>query len=311
MSDPRDRPVFGGAGVPGPVRGPLDDDSFSESHSRGLTGPPRGRIVVAQAPKSKRAAKPKAAPTVVAREISVVGSFDNPWKKEADEVDAMSHDRWEPTSDDFRAVAGKSSVTVDSWKGLMQVILVSADAESAAGSISRVNIFTHANSNLLALAGHVRPGSATASVTLKVDSAISEETLDQLDSGITINVVSKNEKLAAKKFVMDDVRKRFTKDAVIVIYACHGAVDTAFVQRIADTFQVKVRAFREVIGYYPSFDDADPAPNRPAKVTNRRKVGVGYNSKVKVDDFHQLDSNAVDRAPKAVSQPASTSGDDE
>jgi hypothetical protein len=312
MSDPRDRPVFGGAGVPGPLQGPLNGDSFRQSHSHGLTGPPRGKIVVAQAPRSKKPAKPQAAPTVAAREISVVGSFDNPWTKEADEVDAMSHDRWEPTSDDFRAVAGKSSVKVDSWKGLMQVILTSDDAESAAGSISRVNIFTHANSNLIALAGHVRqPGTAAASVTLKVDSAISEETLDQLDSGITMNVVSKNQKLASKKFVMDDVRKRFTKDAVIVIYACHGAVDTAFVQRIADTFQVKVRAFREVIGYYPSFDDADPAANRPAKVTNRQKVGVGYNSKVKVDDFHKLDSNAVDRPPKQVSQPVSTSGDDE
>lgn len=305
MSDPRDRPVFGGARPPGP----LNDDPFRQSRSHGLMGPPRGTIVVVQAPKSKKAAKPQAAPKIAAREISVVGSFDNPWKKEAEEVDAMSHDRWEPTSDDFRAVAGKSAVELDSWKGLMQVILTNGDAESAAGSISRVNIFTHANSNLIALAGHVRPGNAAASVTLAVDSAISEGTLDQLDSGITINVVSKNKKLASKKFVMDDVRKRFTKDAVIVIYACHGAVDTDFVQRIADTFQVKV--LKDVIGYYPSFDDADPAAKRPGRVTNRRKVGVGYNSKVKVDDFHQLDSDAVDRPPRALSQPASMSDDDE
>jgi hypothetical protein len=146
---------------------------------------------------------------------------------------------------------------------------------------------------------------------LTVDSAISEETLDQLDSGITMSVVSKNKKLASKKFVMDDVRKRFTKDALIVIYACHGAVDSAFVQHIANTFEVKVRAFRDVIGYYPSFDDADPAAKRPARVTNRRKVGVGYDSKVKVDDFHQLDSNATDRPPKTLSQSPSMSNDDD
>ena len=137
-------------------------------------------------------------------------------------------------------------------------------------------------------------------MTLAVDSAISEETLDQLDSGITMNVVSKNKALASKKFVMDDVRKRFTKDAVIVIYACHGAVDTAFVQRIANTFQVKVRAFNDVIGYYPAFDYADAAAKRPARVTNRRKVGVGYNSKVKVDDFHQLDANAARQVSEAA-----------
>lgn len=307
MSDPHDRPVFGGGRWPGP----LNEYSFRRSRSHGLTGPSRGTVVVAQAPRSKKVAKPQTAPKVAAREITLVGSFDNPWKNQADEADAMAQNRWEPTSDDFQAVAGNSAVKVDSWKGLMQVVLTNGDAESGAGSISRVNIFTHANSNLIALAGHVRPTNAAPSVTLTVDSAISEETLDKLDSGITMNVVSKNKTLASKKFVMDDVRKRFTKDAVIFIYACHGAVDTAFVQRIADTFQVKVRAFNDVIGYYPAFDYADPAAKRPARVSNRRKVGVGHNSKVKVDDFHQLDSNAVERSPKTLSQPASMGDDDE
>src|SRR5713226_5407621 len=173
MSDPRDRPVFGGARLPGPLQGPLNDHPFRQSRSGGLTGPPRGTIVVAEGPKSKKAAKPQAAPKDAEREISVIGSFDNPWKKEAEEADAMSHNRWEPTSDDFGAVAGRSAVKVDSWENLLGAILTNGDAESAAGSISRINIFTHANSNLIALAGHVRPGSAAASVTLTVDSAIS------------------------------------------------------------------------------------------------------------------------------------------
>jgi len=305
MSDPRNPSVFGTARQARPLNGPV-----SGSRSPGLAGPRRGTIVVADAPKSKPAAKQKATPKVAAREISVFGDFDNPWAQ-ADEVDAMAHDRWEPTSDDFQAVAGKSAVKVDSWKGLIQVILTKDDAESAAGSISRINIFTHANSDLIALAGHVRPGSTSASVTLNADSAISEEMLDKLDRGITINVASNNKSLASKQFVMDDVRKRFTKDTVIVIYACHSAVDSAFVQHIANTFQVKVRAFTDVIGYFPSFDDADPATKQPAKVTNRRKVGVGRNSKSKFDDFHQLDSNATNRLPKTQTQSPSTSDDDE
>ena len=151
----------------------------------------------------------------------------------------------------------------------------------------------------------------TADVTLNVPNAISEDTLDQLNSGITFKVVSNDKKLASKEFVMDDVRKRFTRDAVIVIYACHGAVDTAFVQRIADTFQVKVRAFREVIGYFPSYEEGDPAAKLAGKVTNRRKVGVGYNSKIKVDEFHQLDANATDRSPKPLSQAGSANDDDQ
>jgi len=305
MSDRLDRGVLGGARRPGPL-----NDPFPRHHASGLTGPPRGTIVVAEAPKTKTAATPKAAPKVVGRELSVYGKFDNQWSVE-DEVTAMAKDRWAPTSDDFAAVAGQSSLQVSSWKSLLQVILTRGDAESAPGSISRINIFTHANSNLIALSGNVRPSSGKADVTLTVSSAISEETLDQLNSGITISVVSKDKKLASRKFVMDDVRKRFTNDAVIVIYACHGAVDTAFVQRIADTFQVKVRAFREVIGYFPSYEEGDPAAKQAAKVTNRRKVGVGYNSKMKVDDFHKLDSNAADRSPKPLSQAGSSNDDDE
>jgi hypothetical protein len=305
MSDPRNPSVLGGARQAGPLNGPV-----AQSHSRGLTGPPRGAIVVAEGPKSKAPAKKKAAPKVAVREISVYGAFKNPWKTEADEVDAMAHNRWEPTSDDFAAVAGESAVKITSWKGLMQVILTKGDAESAVGSISRINIFTHANPSLIALAGEVRPGAAAASVWLYGD-GISDETLDQLDSGINMKVVSKNKKVAEKKFVLDDVRKRFTKDAVIVIYACHGAVDVAFVQHFANTFQVKVRAFRDVIGYFPSFDEADPAAKRRARVTNRRKVGVGHDSPSKFDDFHQLDSNATDRPPHAEAQSSSTSDDDD
>jgi hypothetical protein len=306
MNDRLDRGVLGGARRPGPLNNP------SARHDRsGLTGPPRGTIVVAEAPKTKTAAKPKIASKVVARELSFYGKFDNPWKRVDDEVTAMAKDRWSPTSDDFAAVAGKSSVQVGSWKNLLGAILTHGDTESALGSISRINIFTHANSDLIALSGNVRQGSAAADVTLNVPDAISEETLDQLNSGVTFSVVSKDKKLASRKFELDDVRKRFTNDAVIVLYACHGAVDMAFVQRIADTFQVKIRAFKEVIGYFPSYEEGDPATKQAAKVKNRRKVGVGYDSKVKVDDFHQLDSNATDRSPKLPSQAGSAQDDDE
>lgn len=305
MSDRPDRGFLRGARRPGPL-----SDAFPSHRAGGLNGPPRGVIVVADA-KTSKAAKPRAAPKVVGRELSVYGKFDNPWKQAKDEVTAMAKDRWEPTSDDFAAVAGKSSLEVGSWKSLLQVILTQGDSESKPGSISRINIFTHANSDLIALSGKVRPTNVNADVTLDVPGAISEETLDKLNSGITITVASSDTKLASKAFVMDDVRKRFTKDAVIVIYACHGAVDTAFVQRIADTFQVKVRAFKDVIGYFPSYDEADPAARQPARITNRRKVGVGHNSKSKVEDFHDLDSNATDRPPKPLPHTGPREDEDE
>jgi hypothetical protein len=55
------------------------------------------------------------------------------------------------------------------------------------------------------------------SVGLTVAGAISEDMLDELNKGITFQVQSNSKALAAKKFTIDDVRKRFTKDAVIVV----------------------------------------------------------------------------------------------
>lgn len=265
---------------------------------------------MAQAPPQKKTAKPASAPKQVsAKEISLIGTYKNPWSESA-EVDAMAHDHWSPTTDDFSAVAGSGAKRVTSWGSVLQVILTDGDAESSPGSISRINIFTHANENFIAFSGTV--AAQDGNVMLHVPTALSEDTLSQLNSGITINVDSSNAKLKAKKFVLDDIRKRFTKDAVIVIYACHGAVNGAFVQHIADTFQVKVRAFTDVIGYYPSFDEAEPGAKIPARVTNRKKVGVGRNSKVKVTDFHDLDKGASsDRAPKAPPAKAATKDDDD
>jgi hypothetical protein len=298
------RSVLGGARTARPL-----NDTFPR-RPHGLTGPPRGTLV-AEAPRTKKPPKSKTNPKVAGREISVIASFKNPWT-EADEVKAMKENRWEPTSTDFQAVAN-DAILVDHWHKLIGAILTKGDAESAPGSIRRINIFTHANANLIAFAGHVRPGGAMTSVGLTVDGAISEDMLDELNKGITFQVQSKSKALAAKKFTIDDVRKRFTKDAVIVLYACHTAVDGAFVQRIADTFQVKVRGFTDVIGYFPSYEEADEAKKTAAKVTNRRRVGIGHNSQNKVTDFHELDANpnAVERSPRAPARAAAAGADDD
>jgi hypothetical protein len=257
-------------------------------------GPPR-RMVVADAAdtktKTKSKAKPKVADKPSGREVTVIGNFSNPYGGMQKEVQAMKENRWEPTTDDFKDVAG-NALTVDSYLGILYVILVNGDKESSAGSISRLNIFTHANAELIAMSGTVSPGGMTTSVSLRVNSALSEETLENLNKGVTFSVPSKSKALAAKKFTLQDVQKRFTKDAVIVIYACHSGLSGSFMQDIADTFQVKVRGFSDVVGYFPSYSED------PAKVTNRRRVGIGHDSPNKVNDFHELDSKAVEKKPK-------------
>jgi hypothetical protein len=46
-----------------------------------------------------------------------------------------------------------------------------------------------------------------------------------------------------------EVQARFTKDAVIVIYACKAALSEAFVQDLADIFGVKVQGFTKELHY--------------------------------------------------------------
>jgi hypothetical protein len=179
---------------------------------------------------------------------------------------------------------------------VLGAILVDGSNETPNGSIARLNIFTHANEDLIAFAGTVRPLNVGSSVSLEVDTAFSEDTLDKINQrGVPFYVNSK--KFAKKAFTMDDVRRRFAKDAVIVIYACHSGLDSRFIQYLADTFQVRVRGFKSVIGYFPSYSE------QPLSV-NRRRLGIGYNAKVVVTDFHELDksADAVNLSPKAPSE---------
>lgn len=271
---------------------PLNGETRSGRHT-GLTGPPRGTRVADADPKPKP--KPKDNRSTGTREINVVGTFANPFAGAADEVAAMKADRWSPSSTDFEAVAGRS-VKIASYSQLLAVILVDGSKETKARSIRRINIFTHANSDLLAMSGSISSGGMSAQVSLNVNSALSVDTLNDLNQpGVTFSIGSQSKAIASKSFTLEDVRKRFAKDAVIAIYACHSAMDGTFVQQIADTFQVKVRGFTDVIGYFPTFEEQPKA-----SVTNRRRVGIGYNSKVVVSDFHSLDSNskAIEKTPR-------------
>jgi hypothetical protein len=294
VDDERPRSNLGGMRWPQPLGRSEDLDLRVRP---GQTGPPRGTRVAdanlrKRPPRKKR--QSKSPPKAAGREITIAGSFTNPFKTRADEIKAMKVEGgWEPSTDDFRDV-GRRVLVVDNYLQILGAVLVEGDSETKAGTISRINIFTHANSDLIAFAGRISAGGMSAQVFLNVDTALSQDTLDNLNGeGVTFTIPSASKKLAAKKFTLADVRKRFSKDAVIVIYACKSGVDGEFLQRISDTFQVKVRGFSDLIGYFPKYDEA-------AKTIDRRHVGVGYKAAVVVSDFHDLDvgSKAVEKTPK-------------
>ena len=297
MSTPDDlfpgRTTLGGRRTARPIGG---SDSGGLDERSGLTGPPRGTRVADLGKKPDPSKKPpaKAGAKTSGREITVISSFKNPFKGAADEIQAMKQNRWEPSTDDFRAVAG-SALTIDHFHQLFAAILVDGTKETKAGSIGRINIFTHANSDMIAFSGSISSSGAMASVSLKVDGSITPGDLQSLTQGQTFNVSSTNKAIASKWFSLADVRGRFAKDAIIVVYACKSGLDSSFVQEIADTFQVKVRGFNDLIGYFPEY-------NEGTNTIKRRRTGVGRNAAIVTGDFHDMDSStkAVVKTPKGA-----------
>jgi hypothetical protein len=286
------RTTLGGRRTARPIGG---SDPGAVDERSGLTGPPRGTRVADLAKKPVKSRKPPARSGAksAGREITVISSFKNPFKGPADEIQAMKQNRWEPSTDDFRAVAG-NAVTIDHFHQLFAAILVDGAKETKAGSIGRINIFTHANSDMIAFSGSISSSGAMASVSLKVDGSITPGDLQSLTQGQTFNVNSTNKAIASKWFSLADVRGRFAKDAIIVVYACKSGLDSSFVQEIADTFQVKVQGFNDLIGYFPEYDDK-------TNTIKRRRTGVGRNAAVVTGDFHDMDKSnkAVVKTPKA------------
>lgn len=47
-----------------------------------------------------------------------------------------------------------------------------------------------------------------------------------------------------KKVTVEDLRKRFAKDALIALYACHSGQLQSFIKSIATFFKVKVIGFK-------------------------------------------------------------------
>jgi hypothetical protein len=301
----RPRSTLGGARTPRPLGadGPPGIDARS-----GLTGPPRGTRVADASRQTDRSKKRQAKPGPKAsgREITIVGTFKNPFQSRAEEIKAMKENRWEPSTDDFVDVGGKT-VRAESYTSILTAILVDGAAETKPDSIARINIFTHANADLIAFLGTITPAGAMTNVSLNVNSSLSKDVLDNLNAaGVTFTVNAQTPALKSRKFSIDDVRRRFTKDAVIVIYACKSGLDGSFVQKIADTFQVKVRGFSDLVGYFPIYDEATSA-------INRRQVGIGRNSQTKVTDFHKLDDHAqaVEKSPRAPTAGTGTPAEDD
>jgi hypothetical protein len=224
-------------------------------------------------------------------ELIILADFPYPWASIAAEVDAMkpANNQWQPGEKDFDALA-----TVD--KGKAKILKASNLGEflgaiqgESKGTISRVNLITHANNSIIALKGRVdtngsvffnRSGGLAAPLTGDIDLS-SIQGLSTPDLQPTL----------------EDARTRFSKGANgIFLYCCSagglGLMFGLILQEIANAFRVPVFGFSPEVHYCPLFTESPPA------VVDRKRTSLkDCKNDVKIGFRHLIPN--VKRAPKA------------
>ena len=202
----------------------------------------------------------KVVPLVVPFEVNIVGSFVwNPSISDAEMITVLtegSRDHWAPDTDDFSAAVSsntkvKPTVNVASTFGEM----LGAIWKQPIGKITRVNVFTHANPDVISFSGTItRVPNAKSTVMLNVNGQGDNLTAMDATGMNNLNQPGVNfqtgQGAQTKNISIADIRQRFAPNAVIVLYACHSGLITTFIKSIATFFQVKVIGFTSEITYF-------------------------------------------------------------
>ena len=174
---------------------------------------------------------------VKTREIWAVGDFPNPWPSEQAEIDAINGGSWFPSTQDFAAAIknsgakGKHHTIVDHSASFINLVFMQPK-----GSITRLNFVTHGSSDSIGLQGRIED-----------DGVYFDEELEAgVLQGFKENGILKDDGTVVP---WPEVKARFAKDAVIVVYACKAALSEAFLQDLADIFGVTVQGFTAELHY--------------------------------------------------------------
>ena len=222
-------------------------------------------------------------------ELTLVGHFPRPgtWN-DAVEKARIAAKTWFPHTLDFRAVGGSGSVEIASeWDFLLKIV-------QARSQISRLNFFSHAKENggLVAMEGSVFADGTNVGLgagwtqviagqgTIMDPYAKTWGDFGQNSGTVTVTV-------GTTTFTLDTVRAKFTEDAVIWLYLCHGASDPVLFQEIANTFQVKVKGFSKELVYCAPQNFPSDRKHKLAVLTTTNPDDSCVNG---VLDFHGLDT---------------------
>jgi hypothetical protein len=173
-------------------------------------------------------------------EVTVLAFFD--WQPAIDgktEIDYLIHGKWHPSYEDFKVIAGPTSVAPGNFTALLGMI-----AEFAPKSIKRLNFFTHANSHLIGITGYMDAADVYFTTSVS-DVDISNNTVNTFTYTYLKNT-----------FELKDVRERFSDDAIFVLYGCRAGFDpTTLLTAMHDLLNVTVIGFKEKIVFCPPSQD--------------------------------------------------------
>jgi len=209
------------------------------------------------------------------RTITVYADFDNPWKGNLSaEIQRMKDSAWEPHEVDFDVVS-KGGTPISSYDQMFGLIVMAPK-----GSVKRVNVFTHANKDLIAFSGTLKPKATFTEVNLNIPGSINDQEIAAWPSKV-YELVGSQTSDGKTKFTIADVQARFSEDAEIILFACHSGVDAKFLKDIGKGMGANARGFSKNIAYCPTFTTNPPT-------INRNRLAIQNCSGQKVTDFEQL-----------------------
>ncbi|MBN1603676.1 MAG: hypothetical protein JW915_18840 [Chitinispirillaceae bacterium] len=185
------------------------------------------------------------------RELVAIAEFPYPWSSNSEELNAIATDTWNPSDQDFLAVAHKDAKQKDVFtiKNLGEFLGVINEAKN--GTLERLLLITHSNRQLIAFSGTMQYNGQKGSVGLNQSNSI-----DMLSSGgLDQSVVNwLNDDPTEGRPQRNNARTKFTPDAEIIFVSCHSgsfASLPAFLMDLSACLNVKVKGFNEEIGYFP------------------------------------------------------------
>jgi len=200
-------------------------------------------------------------------ELNLVGQFDwDPPVTDDDLLTELSGGRWMPGTDDFAAVPGGTVITTPTFGHMLGAIF-----QKSPGSISRVNLFTHANKDLIAFSGTIKRNTIVrADVTLNTNG--SGDNLTAMDPTSMSNLNQPGiffTMPGVARISVAQIQQRFAADAMVVLYACHTGQLPLFIKSIATFFKAKVIGFSDEIVYF-----APPQTTPHTFIRAGMKIGI-------------------------------------